>query len=103
MDITKEPPVREPARQYYYMEKCRMLLRQLEAKQGRALRCFVKTYGCQMNAKDSEKLLGILSHIGYQPSDEEGAADFVLYNTCTVRENANLKVYGHLGYLQTVK
>ena len=51
-----------------------------------------------MNARDSEKLLGILETIGYQAVETEDA-DFVLYNTCTVRENANLRVYGRLGQL----
>ena len=55
-----------------------------------------------MNARDSEKLLGILLEAGFvQGTDEH--SDFVLYNTCTVRENANLKVYGRLGYLNGVK
>ena len=49
-----------------------------------------------MNARDSEKLLGILKDIGYEESDNEENADFVIYNTCTVRENANLRVYGRL-------
>ena len=52
--------------------------------------------------KDSEKLAGILEEIGYVPSDSQ-EADFVIYNTCTVRENANLKVYGRLGYLGKLK
>ena len=55
-----------------------------------------------MNFKDSEKLMGILSQIGYQETDDEHA-DLVLYNTCTVRENANLKIYGRLGYLSKNK
>ena len=55
-----------------------------------------------MNARDSEKLRGILEMVGYEPAESE-EADFVLYNTCTVRENANLKVYGRLGYLNSVK
>jgi len=55
-----------------------------------------------MNAKDSEKFAGILEEIGYVATDGEDA-DFVLYNTCTVRENANLKVYGRLGVLKTKK
>ena len=46
-----------------------------------------------------EKLAGILEQAGYQPAEEE-TADFIIYNTCTVRENANLKVYGHLGLLK---
>ena len=55
-----------------------------------------------MNARDSEKLRGILELIGYELTEQE-EADFVLYNTCTVRENANLKVYGRLGYLSGIK
>ena len=55
-----------------------------------------------MNARDSEKLEAILSYIGYE-TVEEPVADFVLYNTCTVRENANLKVYGRLGYMKNQK
>ena len=58
--------------------------------------------GCQMNARDSEKLRGILQKIGYAETDSE-EADFVIYNTCTVRENANLKVYGRLGVLHGYK
>ena len=69
-----------------------------ENKVGGKLTFFVKTFGCQMNARDSEKLVGILEEIGYVESDDEHA-DFVIYNTCTVRENANNKVYGRLGYL----
>ena len=55
-----------------------------------------------MNARDSEKLSGILESIGYERVDSEDA-DFVIYNTCTVRENANLKVYGRLGTLKKIK
>lgn len=60
------------------------------------------TFGCQMNARDSEKLCGILEAIGYVPIESE-KADFVIYNTCTVRENANQKVYGRLGLLKKIK
>ena len=56
-----------------------------------------------MNARDSEKLMGILEKIGYEIVDEEDHADFVIYNTCTVRDNANQKVYGRLGYLKNYK
>jgi len=64
---------------------------------------FITTFGCQMNAHDSEKLKGILEEIGYKPSDVEEEADFVIYNTCCVRENAEQKVFGRLGYLKSVK
>ena len=56
-----------------------------------------------MNARDSEKLLGVLEQIGYQEETNEEDADFVIYNTCTVRENANMRVYGRLGQLNRVK
>ncbi len=92
----------EVNRQYYYIEKCREWLREEEARKGRRLTACVNTFGCQMNARDSEKLIGILEQIGYEITESENA-DFVIFNTCTVRENANLKVYGHLGHLSNVK
>ena len=62
----------------------------------------ITTFGCQMNARDSEKLSGVLSQMGYIETDTEDA-DIVLINTCTVRENANERVYGHLGQLKNTK
>jgi len=62
----------------------------------------IETFGCQMNSRDSEKISGILKQIGYIETDTEDA-DFVLYNTCTVRENANNRVYGRLGYVGRLK
>lgn len=56
-----------------------------------------------MNARDSEKLVGILEQIGYKEETNEENADFVIFNTCTVRENANMRVYGRLGQLSRVK
>lgn len=102
IDLTKEPPQSEPERQYYFMAKMREWVRNEEKRIGRPLTACTTTFGCQMNARDSEKLLGVLREIGYQETDSE-EADFVIYNTCTVRENANLKVYGRLGFLQTRK
>lgn len=102
IDINGQPPAKEPERQYYYMAKCRQEVEKESEKLGRTLTASVNTFGCQMNARDSEKIVGILEIIGYKIIEEEDA-DFVIYNTCTVRENANLKVYGHLGYLKKVK
>ncbi len=102
IDINLAPPLEEPDRQYYFMAKCRKLIRESGQKNGRFPTACIQTFGCQMNSRDSEKLLGVLKEIGYQESDSE-EADFVIYNTCTVRENANLKVYGRLGFLQTRK
>ena len=94
---------RESNLQRDYMEKAASYAADLEKSLGRRLRCCVTTFGCQMNARDSEKLLGILTRIGYVPTDSEEDADFVIYNTCTVRDNANQKVYGRLGVLNNLK
>ncbi len=102
IDLNSEPPTEEPARQYYFMAKCREWVREFERKNGRRPFAFTQTFGCQMNARDSEKLEGVLSMIGFAKADNE-EADLVLYNTCTVREHANLKVYGRLGYLKKKK
>ena len=97
-----QPSAEEAARQEYFMQEARKETEAVSRKLGRPLTCCIHTFGCQMNARDSEKLLGILERIGFQETEDENA-DFVLYNTCTVRENANLKVYGRLGYLNTLK
>ncbi len=102
IDTASAPPAEEPARQYYFMAKCREWVRDFEQKNGHLPRACVVNMGCQMNARDSEKLRGILRKIGYAETDSE-EADFVIYNTCTVRENANLKVYGRLGVLHGYK
>lgn len=102
IDIAGGPPAEEPARQYYFMAKCQDWVREFEQKKGRRPTAFIQTFGCQMNARDSEKLLGILEEAGFVQGVDENS-DFVLYNTCTVRENANLKVYGRLGYLGGLK
>ena len=93
-----EVPEMEPQRQFYYMDLAKQLVKEREEAYGRKLTAHVETFGCQMNARDSEKLRGILDTIGYVQVDTE-EADFVIYNTCTVRENANNKVYGRLGTL----
>ena len=95
-------PQQEPERQQYYMALCRQKVQEISDKLGRPLTCFISTFGCQMNAHDSEKLLGILLEAGFVEGTSE-ESDFVLYNTCTVRENANLRVYGRLGYLHSLK
>lgn len=61
------------------------------------------TYGCQMNEHDSEKLAGMLENIGYNNTNKLENADIVLLNTCTIRENAELKVFGKLGQLKEYK
>lgn len=102
IDITQKPPVHEPDRQYFFMAKAREYVEAEKKRLGRPLTAAVNTFGCQMNARDSEKITGILMEIGYDVMEGE-EADFVIYNTCTVRENANLKVYGRLGFLKGLK
>ena len=93
---------KEKQMQYEYIEKVRMHVTLLEEKLNRKPTFCVTTFGCQMNVRDSEKLTGILKSVGYQETESEDA-DFVIYNTCTVRDNANQKVYGRLGALGTKK
>ena len=121
--IEAEAPKEEPARQYYFIKICRSMLKakfEQDVALGSALKRYgeenlemmekngwygtfhIQTFGCQMNSRDSEKLDAVLRACGFYETDTE-QADFVLYNTCTVRENANLKVYGRLGVLNTLK
>lgn len=92
----------ESEKQYAYMEQMKQWVMRESEKAGRPLTCHCTTFGCQMNEKDSEKLLGILETMGYQETDTEDA-DILLFNTCTVRENANTKLYGHLGQVKKMK
>lgn len=102
LDLSAQPPQDETKRQYYYIKKCRSLVSKMSEELGRPLTASTVTFGCQMNARDSEKLAGMLEKIGYVMVEGENA-DFVIYNTCTVRENANLRVYGRLGVLNNIK
>lgn len=103
LDIGCPAPVTEPERQYYYIKVLREWYVQETARVGHSLSYSITTMGCQMNARDSEKLAGILQKIGYVAADQEDQADLVIYNTCCVRENAEQRVYGRLGYLKSFK
>ncbi len=103
VDLTAEAPSAEPQRQYYYIKKARTYVQKISEEIGRSLTFCVTTFGCQMNARDSEKLVGVLEEIGYVEELDEEKADFVIFNTCTVRENANMRVYGRLGQLKKNK
>ena len=92
----------ETERQFEFMKKASEHVARLVAELGRKPTCCVTTFGCQMNARDSEKLVGILERVGYEITEEENA-DFVIFNTCTVRDNANQRVYGRLGVLNGYK
>lgn len=88
--------------QLEYIDKLKDIIEKKEKELGRKLTAQVTTFGCQMNARDSEKLLGILKTAGFVETEDDDA-DFVIYNTCTVRDNANQRVYGRLGALKPFK
>ncbi|MCD7905742.1 MAG: tRNA (N6-isopentenyl adenosine(37)-C2)-methylthiotransferase MiaB [Clostridiales bacterium] len=100
-DIYSQAPLREPERQLYFIERCREFVLKIRPE-GKPL-MLVNTFGCQMNAHDSEKLKGMLFEMGYGEAKGESEADFIIYNTCCVRENAENKVYGNLGQLKHLK
>ncbi len=64
---------------------------------------YIRTYGCQMNLHESEKLAGLLENAGYTLANEPESADIILFVTCCIRENAEQKVYGHIGALKQYK
>lgn len=102
INLSDVAPLTEPQRQYYFIEKAKKYIKEESEELGRPLTFCVTTFGCQMNARDSEKLRGILKEIGYVEAEED-QADFIIFNTCTVRENANTRVYGRLGQLKPKK
>ena len=70
---------------------------------GKGKNYYIHTYGCQANERDSETLAGILENLGYQPTNEIKDAEVILLNTCAIRENAEEKVFGKVGYLKNLK
>ena len=92
----------EELKQSKYLDQLKAIIKGKEALLNRKLTCQVTTFGCQMNARDSEKLLGILKSAGFLETESDDA-DLVIYNTCTVRDNANQRVYGRLGALKSEK
>ncbi|MCR4585092.1 MAG: tRNA (N6-isopentenyl adenosine(37)-C2)-methylthiotransferase MiaB [Lachnospiraceae bacterium] len=101
--ITKEyDPDVETVRQRDMIRRAAELAKEREDRLGRRLNACVVTFGCQMNARDSEKINGVLTAAGIELTDDENA-DIVIYNTCTVRDNANQRVYGRLGNLGVMK
>src|SRR6476646_4054099 len=77
-------------------------------RHGRTLACMartydVRTYGCQMNVHDSERIAGLLEEAGYVKAPDDATPDVVVFNTCAVRENADNRLYGILGHLLPVK
>ena len=80
-----------------YMEKV------AKQNEGKNLKYYILTMGCQLNENDSEKLCGMVEEMGYNPTEDYTEADLVLFNTCCVRENAEDKLFGKLGELKRIK
>ena len=95
MNNTQESKV-----QLEYINKCTEIVKEKYEKEPAF---FIQNAGCQMNSLQTETVAGIVKRMGYKEVFKEEDADVVIYNTCTVRENANLKIYGHLGHLKSIK
>ena len=72
-------------------------------KRGDVPLAYIRTYGCQQNVADSEQVKGLLSQMGYEFTDKPDDADFILFNTCAVREHAEDRVLGNVGALKALK
>lgn len=99
--VRAKEPISEPERQYYYIDRANEVFKLICEQAGKNLTFTCQTFGCQMNFRDSEKIAGILEKIGF--TEVMSNPDFVILNTCTIRENADRKVYGNLGYLKKLK
>lgn len=101
--ITKKVSEEEIAQQYKYIETIKQYNQDLITKTGKPVRYNIETFGCAMNENDSERLSGMLSEMGYSECSTRNDSDLIIFNTCCVRENAEQKVYGHLGALKKLK
>jgi len=93
----------ELEKQLSIIEELKEYFTEFSKKLNRPLTMQIQTYGCQMNVHDSEKIKGMLEAMGFTEVNEDVNADLVIFNTCCIRENAENKVYGHLGYLKHLK
>lgn len=87
-------------KQYAYIDKIKDITTEISNKEGRQPTYDIRVFGCQMNEHDAEKIAGMLDDMGYSKVTEGDKADIIVFDTCCVRENAEEKVYGHLGLLK---
>ncbi|MCX7922938.1 MAG: tRNA (N6-isopentenyl adenosine(37)-C2)-methylthiotransferase MiaB [Clostridia bacterium] len=99
--MSKRETVVVPQEEIVRQKEFLHLIRELNL--GKLKKYSISTFGCQMNENDSERLAGMLAEMGYTESQKTEDSDLIIYNTCCVRENAELKVYGHLGSLKRLK
>ncbi|MBP3580146.1 MAG: tRNA (N6-isopentenyl adenosine(37)-C2)-methylthiotransferase MiaB, partial [Clostridia bacterium] len=86
-----------------YTDLAKSLVCDIAQKKGQALKVYIATFGCQQNEADSERLLGTALMLGYQKTDDIEKADLIIYNTCAVREHAELKALSKTGQLKRLK
>ncbi len=96
-------PVEKIREQDKYIEQMKFINEQDYLKTKRKKKVLIQTFGCQMNEHDSENLASMLEEMGYESTLMVDDSDLIIYNTCAVRENAELKVYGNLGHLKLAK
>ncbi|MCX7714612.1 MAG: tRNA (N6-isopentenyl adenosine(37)-C2)-methylthiotransferase MiaB [Clostridia bacterium] len=96
-------PIEEIQRQKDFLNRISAINTQFYLQNERRRTACTRTYGCQQNENDTEKIRGMLEEAGYKFTDDENIADLVIYNTCAVRENAEMKVFGRLGILKHIK
>lgn len=99
--MSKRQTVQVPSEEIVRQKEFLHLIKEYNAKELK--KYTISTFGCQMNENDSERLAGMLMEMGYMETENTDESDLIIFNTCCVRENAELKVYGHLGALKKLK
>ena len=103
MSKTNILPVEQVLEQRAFADKVLLWNKDFEKKVGRSRKAFVLTFGCQQNEADSERLAGMASAMGYQVVDTPDEADFIIVNTCAIREHAELKALSTIGQYKHIK
>ncbi len=86
------------------LNECYKIMERIRSRiGGLGLKYFIETYGCQMNEHDSEKIAGMLENCGYSKAESKQDADFILFNTCCVREHAEKRTFGNVGFIKELK
>ena len=102
-EIFNKPILKTGINDGYEIKMLIQAIREILEKKYNNPKAFVETYGCQQNESDSERIRGMLLSVGYGFTDSVKEADLVIYNTCAVRENAELRVFGNIGALKHEK
>ena len=93
----------EMTRQQNYLDQISQCLAVYRQETGFTRKYWIHTYGCQLNENDGEKIAGLLDEMGYQPTEESREADLIILNTCSIRENANDRLFGNLGMIKNLR